>query len=184
MKRLLTHQAIFDMNQAFKRAIGEKLFTGRISSTFRYAMHKNIETTDKEVSSIIDAFKPDDDYMKYTNEFGEIAKTFGLPPLVNIREFETAVMALPPEKNAEFTKLQTDLADRYKEALERQRDNDAELNTFMKEKVEIDIAMVPAEQCPDITGDSAIYIFDAIYPMLIPAKESENLSEIVPYECK
>lgn len=184
MKRLMTHQAIFDMNQAFKRAMGEKLFTGRISSMFRYAMHKNLDTTDKEVSSMVDAFRPDDEYMKYTNELGEIAKTFGLPPLVNIKEFEAAVRGLPPEKNAEFTKLQTDLADRFKEAIERQRDNDAELATFMKEKVEIDLAMVPAEQCPEITGDAAIYIFDAIFPMLIPAKESDNLSDIVPYECK
>ena len=69
MKRLLSHQAIFDMNQAFKRAMGEKLFTGRISSTFRYAMCKNLETTDKEVSSMLDAFKPDDEYLKYTKEY-------------------------------------------------------------------------------------------------------------------
>ena len=184
MKRLLSHQAIFDMNQAFKRAMGEKLFTGRISSTFRYAMHKNIDTTDREVSSMLDAFKPDDDYLQYTKELSVIAAKFNLPPLSNMREFEDAVTHLPPEKNAEFTKLQTDLADRYKEALERQRDNDAELGAFMKEKVEIDLAMVPAEQCPDIEGDSAIYIYDALFPMLIPAKESDNLSELVPYESK
>ena len=54
----------------------------------------------------------------------------------------------------------------------------------MKEKVEIDIAMVPAELCPDIEGDSAIYIYDSLYPMFIPAKESENISELVPYESK
>jgi hypothetical protein len=184
MKRLMSHQAIFDMNQAFKRAIGEKLFTGHISSTFRYAMHKNIDTTDREVSSMLDAFKPDDDYLQYTKELSVIAAKFNLPPLSNMREFEDAVTHLPPEKNAEFTKLQTDLADRYKEALERQRDNDAELGAFMKEKVEIDLAMVPAEQCPDIEGDSAIYIYDALFPMLIPAKESDNLSELVPYESK
>lgn len=80
--------------------------------------------------------------------------------------------------------MQTDLADRYKEALERQHDTDAELGAFMKEKVEIDIAMVPAELCPDIEGDSAIYIYDSLYPMFIPAKESENISELVPYESK
>lgn len=184
MKRLLSHQAIFDMNQAFKRAIGEKLFTGRISSTFRYAMHKNLETTDKEVSSMLDAFKPDDEYLKYTKELSDIAAKFNLPPLSNIREFEDAIRRLPPEKNAEFTKLQTDLADRYKEALERQRDNDAELGQFMVEKIEIDIAMVPAEQCPEIVGDSAMYIFNALFPMFIPPKESDNLSEVVPYELK
>lgn len=183
MKRLLSHQAIFDMNQAFKRAMGEKLFAGRISSMFRYAMHKNIETTDKEVSSMLEAFKPDDDYLKYTKELGDIAAKFGLPPLSNIKEFEDAIGRLPPEKNAEFTKLQTDLADRYKEAIERQRDNDAELGQFMTEKVEIDIAMVAAEQCPDIIGDSAVYIYDALFPMFIPAKESDNLSDLVPYEC-
>ena len=58
------------------------------------------------------------------------------------------------------------------------------INQVMIEKVEIDISMVPAEQCPDIVGDSAIYIYDALFPMLIPAKESDNLSEIVSYECK
>jgi hypothetical protein len=147
-------------------------------------MHKNIDTTDREVSSMLDAFKPDDDYLQYTKELSVIAAKFNLPPLSNMREFEDAVTHLPPEKNAEFTKLQTDLADRYKEALERQRDNDAELGAFMKEKVEIDLAMVPAEQCPDIEGDSAIYIYDALFPMLIPAKESDNLSELVPYESK
>jgi hypothetical protein len=183
MKRLLSHQAIFDMNQAFKRAIGEKLFTGRISSTFRYAMHRNIEITDKEVNSMLDAFKPDDEYIAYTRELGEIAKRFSLPPISNIREFDHAVKQLPPEQNAEFTKLQTDLADKYKEAIERQRDNDAELGTFMNEKVEIDISMVPAEQCPEIVGDSAIYIYDSLFPMFIPAQESDTLSEIVPYEC-
>ena len=101
-----------------------------------------------------------------------------------MKEFEAAVEALPPEKNAEFTKLETDLADRYKDALERQKDNDAELGVFLKEKVEIDIAMVPAEQCPDLVGDSAIYIYDSLFPMFIPAKESDNLSELVPYETK
>lgn len=183
MKRLMTHQAIFDMNQAFKRAVGEKLFAGRISSTFRYAMHKNMETTDREVASMLDAFKPDDEYLKYTKELGDIAGRFGLPPLSNVREFENAIIALPPEQNAEFTKLQTDLADKYKEAIERQRDNDAELGAFMHEKIEIDIAMVPAEQCPDIVGDSGVYIYDALFPMLIPAKESDSLSSLVPYEC-
>lgn len=184
MKRLMSHQAIFDMNQAFKRAIKEKLFTGHISSTFRYAMHKNIDATDREVSSMLEAFRPDDEYTKYITELGTIAKKFGLPPLTNMKEFEAAVEALPQEKNAEFTKLETDLADRYKDALERQKDNDAELGVFLKEKVEIDIAMVPAEQCPDILGDSAIYIYDSLFPMFIPAKESDNLSELVPYETK
>ena len=180
----MSHQAIFDMNQAFKRALGEKLFTGRITSTFRYALHKNLETTDKEVATMLEAFRPDDDYLQYVKELDVIAKKFGLPPLTNMKEFDAAVEALPPEKNAEFTKLQTDLADRYKDALERQKDNDAELGVFLKEKVEIDIAMVPAEQCPDILGDSAIYIYDSLFPMFIPAKESDNLSELVPYETK
>ena len=175
MKRLLSHQAIFDMNQAFKRAIGEKLFTGRISSTFRYAMRTNLDTTDKEVSNMLDAFRPDDEYLKYVKELNDIASKYKLPPISNIKEFEDAVGRLPAEQNAEFTKLQTDLADRYKEA---------ELGAFMKEKVEIDIAMVPAELCPDIEGDSAIYIYDSLYPMFIPAKESENISELVPYESK
>lgn len=184
MKRLLSHQAIFDMNQAFKRAIGEKLFTGRISSTFRYAMRTNLDTTDKEVSNMLDAFRPDDEYLKYVKELNGIASKYKLPPISNIKEFEDAVGRLPAEQNAEFTKLQTDLADRYKEALERQHDTDAELGAFMKEKVEIDIAMVPAELCPDIEGDSAIYIYDSLYPMFIPTKESENISELVPYESK
>ena len=76
MKRLLSHQAIFDMNQAFKRAIGEKLFTGRISSTFRYAMRTNLDTTDKEVSNMLDAFRPDDEYLKYVKELNDIASYF------------------------------------------------------------------------------------------------------------
>lgn len=184
MKRLLSHQAIFDMNQAFKRAINEKLFTGHITSTFRYAMHKNLETTDKEVMSMLDAFRPDDDYLSYTHELDEVRKKYKLPPISHIKAFEAAVNALPKEKNAEFTKLQTDLADRYKDAIERQRDNDAELGKFLMEKIEIDIAMVPAEQCPEIIGDSAIYIYDSLFPMFIPAKESDNISELVPYESK
>ena len=87
MKRLLSHQAIFDMNQAFKRAIGEKLFTGRISSTFRYAMRTNLDTTDKEVSNMLDAFRPDDEYLKYVKELNDIASKYKLPPISNIKEF-------------------------------------------------------------------------------------------------
>lgn len=182
MKRLMSHQAIFDMNQALKRALGEKLFTGRITSTFRYAFHKNLDTTDKEVATMLEAFRPDDDYLQYVKELSVIAKKYDLPPLSNIKEFEDAVTKLPAEKNAEFTKLQTDLGDKYKEALERQRDNDAELGKFMIEKVEIDLAMVPADQCPDIIGNSAVYIYDSIFPMLIPPPESPDLSKLVPYE--
>ena len=62
--------------------------------------------------------------------------------------------------------------------------NVKELGQFMMEKIEIDIAMVPAEQCPEIVGDSAMYIFNALFPMFIPPKESDNLSEVVPYELK
>ena len=54
----------------------------------------------------------------------------------------------------------------------------------MLEKIEIDLTMVPAEQCPEIVGDSAMYIFNALFPMFIPPKESDNLSEVVPYEVK
>ena len=182
MKRLLSHKVIFDMNQALARALKEKLFTGHITSTFRYALHKNLETTGKEVSTMLEAFRPDDDYLQYIKELDVIAKKYNLPPLSNMKEFEDAVTKLPAEKNDEFTKLQTDLADKYKEALERQRDNDVELDKFMKEKVEIDLTMVPADQCPDIIGNSAVYIYDSIFPMLIPPPESPELSKLVPYE--
>ena len=176
----MTHQAIFDMNQAFKRA----KFEGKISSLFRYAMHKNMETTQKEVDSMIDAFSPDEDYLKYRKDLLEIAKKFGITSIDNPREFDRLLKALSPDQAAEFTKQQTDLADKYKEAIERQRAIDSELDGFLKEKIEIDLSMVPADTCPEISGDDGALIYDHMFPMFIPVKENENIKDIVTYEYK
>jgi hypothetical protein len=180
MKRLMTHQAIFDMNQAFKRA----KFSGKISSLFRYAMHKNIETTQKEVDSMIDAFPPDEEYCKYRTDLREIAKAYGIDHIDNPREFDLKLKALSPDQGAEFTKQQTDLADKYKDAIERQRAIDAELDAFLKEKIEIDLSMVTADTCPEISGDEGALIYDHMFPMFIPVKENETIKDIVSYEYK
>ena len=56
---------------------------------------------------MLEAFKPDDDYLQYVKELSVIAQKYGLPPLSNIKEFEDAVEKLPAEKNAEFTKTES-----------------------------------------------------------------------------
>lgn len=179
MKRLLTHQAIFDMNQAIRNT----KFEGRVSSVFRYSLRKNLEVTQAEVDNMIEAFKPEQEFLDYRKELATLASEYGVQNIDDIANFDKTIKALPDDKNAEFTRRQTDLADKYKNAIEQQQLADKELQDFLKEKVEIDISMVPAEQCPELPdGDLGFIIYGNLFPMFIPPKEPDNIKDQVPYE--
>lgn len=178
MKRLMSHNAIFQMNQAIHQAE----FEGRVSSLFRYALKKNLDTTQAEVNSMVEAFKPDSEFLKYRDELKVIASEYGVDNIDDYIAFDLAIKALPTEQNAEFTRRQTELADKYKDALERQTLADSELNAFLEEKIEIDICMVPIEQCPEIKGPKADVIQLQLFPMFIPPKEPDDIASRVEYE--
>lgn len=181
MKRLLSHQAIFDMNQALRTC----KFGGRLTTSFRYALRRNIDSTGKEVDTMVEAFKPDDEYIEYHKKLADIAAEYGINNIDNVAETDKIIKALDEEKRAEFIKRQAELGDSYQDALERQHLVDDELNKFLKEKIEIDLVMVPINEVPEeIENENAFVLFNQIYPMILPAPESEEVLKDIPYEYK